>query len=682
MIKLNNYLSDLKIQASFLMHRFGLVLRGDRLWSISCVEIAIKCYKQATVFQLGGEPFLQAYYANFNKGQELLGRECQVLVCDFSQGFDANSFNSVLGTLVGGGLLFILPGVLMSNTADAIWLRQSLNKLITLSQGSPLPALPHITSKVAVVFSPYKEQSAAVDKIVHLIKSRKKCPFVLTANRGRGKSSALGIAAAQLMHSQTVRIVVTAPSVHAVESVFRHACRKLKGSQKTKYVLSHQDSLLSFIAPDKLLCGNIKCDLLIVDEAAAIPIPMLKNMVECYHRIVFASTVHGYEGSGRGFALKFVTWLRENRSGTDHLHLDRPIRWQRDDQLEKWQYQTFLLNLAEPIISPSKTFRLDLLHLYKLDKSMLVRQLKRLEDCFALLFYCHYQISPNDFFLLLKDNSFHIYVMLFKDECIGCMVVVEEGGLKPSTVKKIQEGGSRLKGQLVPSVIVKNMGIVEAAYSISLRIMRIVVHPKYRRLGVGSKMIDMLDEQIDDVDYISTSFGATQEFVDFWLANKFFPISIGSKRDQASGCHSLIMIKSNSLAWLEKAQVFFKQNLDYLLSCTLKTLEPEIVRILLSTTTSSSLSPTRYLKLNALIDIYIKGGSNFDAVAFQIKKLINSLSARDFIHVSCLVLAKVIQQKSWKECVEQFHLSGWKQCEFQLKKELNQLLTYLWCKMN
>lgn len=44
---------------------------------------------------------------------------------------------------------------------------------------------------------------------------------------------------------------------------------------------------------------------LIVDEAAAIPGPLLRQLVTRFPRTLLTTTVQGYEGTGRGFLLKF-----------------------------------------------------------------------------------------------------------------------------------------------------------------------------------------------------------------------------------------------------------------------------------------------------------------------------------------------------------------------------------------
>lgn len=54
-------------------------------------------------------------------------------------------------------------------------------------------------------------------------------------------------------------------------------------------------------------------DLLVVDEAAAIPLPIVKKMLGSY--IVFlSSTVNGYEGTGRSLSLKLMSQLKKENN--------------------------------------------------------------------------------------------------------------------------------------------------------------------------------------------------------------------------------------------------------------------------------------------------------------------------------------------------------------------------------
>lgn len=56
-----------------------------------------------------------------------------------------------------------------------------------------------------------------------------------------------------------------------------------------------------FMAPDALLASGARADWLVVDEAAAIPAPLLLQLVSRFPRILLTTTVQGYEGTGRGF---------------------------------------------------------------------------------------------------------------------------------------------------------------------------------------------------------------------------------------------------------------------------------------------------------------------------------------------------------------------------------------------
>ena len=90
---------------------------------------------------------------------------------------------------------------------------------------------------------------------------------------------------------------------------------------------------------------------MVVDEAAAIPITLVKNLLGPY-MVVLSSTVHGYEGTGRSLSLKLVASLREqNQARVAHVkegnlvnpgrslmevELDEPIRYGKNDPVEKW----------------------------------------------------------------------------------------------------------------------------------------------------------------------------------------------------------------------------------------------------------------------------------------------------------------------------------------------------------
>jgi len=56
-----------------------------------------------------------------------------------------------------------------------------------------------------------------------------------------------------------------------------------------------------------------QAELVVVDEAAAIPITLVKKLLGPY-MVILSSTVHGYEGTGRSLSLKLLQQLKgQNR---------------------------------------------------------------------------------------------------------------------------------------------------------------------------------------------------------------------------------------------------------------------------------------------------------------------------------------------------------------------------------
>lgn len=662
MAAINNYFAQLIHIAQQRHHRFGVVLSGDSDWQDQSIGQLYDAIKPVTFYQLGGIATERATKsAKFNKGQLLLGQECELLVCDFRAGFDANSFSAATGCVKGGGLVVILSGALETEVGyDAAWLNQSLQQLLVIEQGSELPALPNID---VTEMSPFEQQDIAVEKIIKVVEGHRKRPLVMTADRGRGKSSALGIAAAQLMQSRAIHIVLTAPSSATISPVFEHANRLLPDAKCGKNILEWQNSTLEFVAPDELLKRTQAIDCLFVDEASAIPIPMLKQMVETHHRAVFSTTIHGYEGCGRGFTVKFQTWLKEQRPGSVFYHLDQPIRWASADPLESWLFDSFLLN-ADLVDAPNTVSKPTL---KRIDKKSLVAEPRLLRSCFALLVNAHYQTSPNDLMLLLSEPEIELYVWQQNGQCLGCILTVEEGSLSPELINDVQLGKRRPRGHLVPIVVAGQLGIEQAAAQSSLRVMRIAVHPQLQNIGYGQQMLRQLQE-MTDFDFYSTSFGATPELVAFWKSVGFQPVRLGSQRDQASGTHSLVMILGAD-NWVEQAQNLFQQSFHYALSNGFQQLEIELVRSLLGENNAS----VENSGVGSLVKFYSLGGSSFDSVAPMLdewwKQAPDSVSQLDD-----LFIRKVIQRWDWAQCAKAFNYPGRKQVEQALRDALQPLI--------
>lgn len=92
-------------------------------------------------------------------------------------------------------------------------------------------------------------------------------------------------------------------------------------------VRKHQRQTIQYVAPDDHR-ALAQAELLVIDEAAAIPLPVVKQLLGPY-LVMLSSTVNGYEGTGRSLSLKLIADLKK-KSALRKLHeltLTEPIRY-------------------------------------------------------------------------------------------------------------------------------------------------------------------------------------------------------------------------------------------------------------------------------------------------------------------------------------------------------------------
>lgn len=75
--------------------------------------------------------------------------------------------------------------------------------------------------------------------------------------------------------------------------------------------------VIQYVSPtDHSLLGQ--AELVVIDEAAAIPLPFVKALMGPY-LVFLSSTVSGYEGTGRSLSLKLIKELRDQSGATAGL---------------------------------------------------------------------------------------------------------------------------------------------------------------------------------------------------------------------------------------------------------------------------------------------------------------------------------------------------------------------------
>lgn len=481
------------------------------------------------------------------QAHQWLGRELDLVVWDSHCGTHPAGLAAISGALVGGGLLLWLVPPLSEwawyEDGDYQRLRrhhppylflERLGRLLSgppfphgvITPDTPLPPGPKTPEHLVSVRpdGPTDDQRQAIESLERMARDEQPRPLVLRADRGRGKSAALGMAAARLAHEQGLRIVVTAPRPSALESFWRFA---------------GESPGMSYQPPDELLRHCFECDFLFVDEAAALPVPVLLELLEKAPRVVFATTVHGYEGSGRGFDLRFRDFLDERRPGWQLLRMNEPVRWAQNDPLEHLIDRLLCLDADLTAEAPEQ----EPIRIERLDREQLARNEALLGQVMGLLVSAHYQTSPDDLRQLLDDPDSALWGAFAGAQLVAVGWVLLEGGLEPELAEAVWLGRRRPRGHLMAQSLAFHGGDPAAARLKYARITRIAVHPRLRRQRVGGRLIEAIRENLLDasVDVLGVSFGVTEELLPFWQTHGFQLLRLGLRRDPASGTHAAML---------------------------------------------------------------------------------------------------------------------------------------------
>ncbi|MEQ6916500.1 tRNA(Met) cytidine acetyltransferase TmcA [Halomonas aquatica] len=563
------------------------------------------------------------------KARTRLGGEQDLVVLDAvsgSSGFDPEAFGALAGTLRAGGLLVLMtppdwgrhPDADYRRLADHPWRAEQLTarylarlarllhrdaRVIRWTAGeapcSPdLPEAPHEAPPPPAGDSDCltPDQAEAVSRLTRL---RRRRPLVLTADRGRGKTAALGIACARLLAAGETEILVTAPRPAAVAGLFEHLAALCPEGVRRDNAFEAAGRWVRFLAPDELAHlaeqGEVGGPgrLLLVDEAAAIPASLLGRWLDAFPRIAFATTVHGYEGSGRGFALRFRERLARQTPGWRECHLAEPIRWARGDPLESLTSSLLMLD-AEPAAA---TLSAGVPIRRCLDRDILADDEPRLRALFGLLVQAHYRTTPADLRRLLDGPGVGIATLEAGRVVQGVVVSGDEGGFSADLAEQVARGERRPRGHLLAQSLAAHAGEREALTARLRRVLRIAVPAEQRRHGLGRRL---LAEEVDQahgegIDLLGASFGGEPGLQAFWYSAGFRVVRLGLTRETATGEHALMVVRPTSPtgeALAERLQARFHRQLPGLLAFELAELEPAVMVALLAEGPTVSLDDT------------------------------------------------------------------------------------------
>ncbi|WP_135662867.1 tRNA(Met) cytidine acetyltransferase TmcA [Halorhabdus rudnickae] len=420
---------------------------------------------------------------------------------------------------------------------------------------------------------------------------------VVEADRGRGKSSAAGLAAGSLAAAGR-NVLVTAPERRNAAELLERA-RELQGDLDRErgdgadrdsatgtdgdLPIRIGDGSVRFARPTVAADRAESADVLIVDEAAALPVDVLLTCLDA-PGVAFTTTVRGYEGTGRAFEVRFRDRLVESDFEVTERTIDEPIRYAAGDPVEVWLFRALLLDATpatDQLIADATpgcvTYR-------RLDSAALLEDEHLLREVFGLLVVAHYRTEPSDLARLLDAPNVTVRLLTYEGHVVTVALLAREGDL-PADIRADAYEGGRIAGNMIPDVLTSQLRDEAAGIPVGERVMRIATHHAVRDRGLGSRLLAEIAEEFgDDVDWLGTGYGATPPLVDFWRENSYRSVHLSTSRNERSGEHSAIMLKAtspNGRTLLDRHTTWLLDRIEGMLSDPLADLDPDIVRAVL-----------------------------------------------------------------------------------------------------
>lgn len=364
----------------------------------------------------------------------------------------------------------------------------------------------------------------------------------MTAGRGRGKSAAMGLAVAAAIAFGYANIFVTSPSPDNLGTFFEFVTKglealaykehldwelhagtqgELRGKALRVVVKRERRQVVQYISPsdaDKL--GQ--AELLVIDEAAAIPLPLVRRLLGPY-LVFLSSTVNGYEGTGRSLSLKLIKSLRTAQTAKPstttasagagarslvEISLEQPIRYAQGDPIERWMNDLLCLDATSSAPLARGLPGVEDCDLYLVNRDALFSYHKLseqfLHQMMALYVASHYKNTPNDLQLLADSPAQRLFALLGPPPADGslpdvlCVVQVAlEGRITQSSVQASMARGARASGDLIPWAISTQFQDQDFPTLSGARIVRIATHPNATRMGYGSRALQLLTKYFE-----------------------------------------------------------------------------------------------------------------------------------------------------------------------------------------
>ncbi len=637
----------------------------------------------------------------YSHSDRIMGRTCGAVVLDCHASTEPNAIARAAGAVDGGGLLLVLAPPLEDwpNRRDAFdeglvvapwsiddvsgrFKRRFVERLSvhpgisvidvdgwTLERSGitdPDPADPptgggrippdHAFPKAAYQRCLTADQCRVLGRFERLLEPNQ--AVIVSAPRGRGKSAVAGMAVTSLAASG-MDVAVTAVTASHTQTLFEHATALANVLTDTSTVIDPDSHLelgsgsVRFRPPADVLASDP--DVVVADEAAAIPVPVLTDLLSV-DRIGCCTTLYGYEGSGHGFALRFREALTTDDHRVTDCEMVTPIRYAAGDPIESWVTDALLLDAHPAVDAAVADATPASVTVQPVEPAALATNDRRLRECIGLLAAAHYRTEPNDVARILDAPNLSIVTGEYAGHVVAVMLVAAEGGLDANTRADAYRGG-RLHGNMLPDIFINEFRRPAPTARAGHRVVRIAVHNAVRRRGLGTQLLDHLRASVDD-GWIGTGFGATPIVLAFWTDLGFVPILLGATRNPASGCYSVVLLDGDHDATRGLAREFgrtFPDRLAASLPDIHRQVDPEVVDTLLA---AAPVAPGPDLDANAWRQIVAMGSGpgRYDLDPRPLKELLLAqlVTRSPSLDPATrrLAIGKVLQGRSWEGVAE------------------------------
>ncbi len=525
-----------------------------------------------------------------------------------------------------------------------------------------------------------------LENVLDRPKKGEKTNIIIIADRGRGKSAVIGLAVAAFCHrlrkaKGIVRVAVTAMNLTNIQTLMEFI---LKGLKELKYdPVVERDSLgiirtirigsqifIDYYRPYSLLSED-GIDLVVVDEAAMVPLPVLYGIHSRFSRVIYASTIHGYEGAGRGFSIRFLKYLKERKdTRVLEYEMHEPIRYADNDPVERWLFDTFLLD-AEPakIVSDDLKYveEKNLVYIIPDLEKLALEDEEKLRQFFGIYVQAHYRNEPDDLGMMLDAPHHFIRALALPNgKIVVAVELAEEGGISDEIID-IMTKGLKLPGNIIPDRLVKYWKLTDFAKLRGWRIVRIATHPELQDRGLGSYMLKMIEREAMEkgIDWVGVGFGVHERLLRFWIKNEYKPVHMSPERNPVSGEYSVLLVKpisEEAKKAIDYANKEFRLRLINSLHGPYHDLEPEVAALLLvdweiplCDNEEECIPKITSAQLNRLV-AYAYGPMTYenavDAIFEVVRKYYYQRSSKKPklpFEYEKMLIAKVLQARPWRE---------------------------------